>query len=157
MKAEPPDLHCREDVLVEDGAAAPMSRLPSLEMYTTTATSGLVPTGKTSTVTETTFNKPLLQFYSTEKANGKKGPTPYASYDSKVFQNSNLAAAPYCRRVVETKYRQNITFDPCGSQGPLHACPFWGSWRALVCGEVMHAGAAGDELQRFSRGDPLAL
>ena len=136
VKAEPPDLPCREDVLVEDGAAAPMSRLPFLEMHTTTAASGLVPTGKTSTATETTFNEPLLQFHSTEEANGKNSPTPYASYDSKVFQNSNLAAAPYSRRVVETKYRQNMTFDPCGAQGPLHACPFLGLWRALVCGEV---------------------
>ena len=44
---------------------------------------------------------------------------------------------------------QNMTFDPDGSQGRLRACPFWGSWRALVCGEVMRVGAAGDELQRF--------
>ena len=32
MKAEPPDLPCREDVLVEDAAAAPNSCFPSLEM-----------------------------------------------------------------------------------------------------------------------------
>ena len=32
VMAEPPDLPCREDVLVEDGAMAPESCLPSLEM-----------------------------------------------------------------------------------------------------------------------------
>ena len=72
VKAEPPDLPYREDVLVEDGAAAPESCLPSLEMCSSTATGGLVPTGETSTATETTVNKPLLQFYSTEEENSKK-------------------------------------------------------------------------------------
>ena len=37
MMAEPPDLSCREDVLVEDGAAAPKSCLPCLEMRSPTA------------------------------------------------------------------------------------------------------------------------
>ena len=32
-----------------------------------------------------------------------------------------------------------------------------GSWRALVCSEVIRAGAAGDELQRFFGRDSLAL
>ena len=31
---------------------------------------------------------------------------------------------------------QNTTFDPGGSQGRLRACPFLGSWRALLCVEV---------------------
>ena len=154
MDAEPPDLPCREDVLVEDGATAPKSCLPSLEMCTTTAADGLVPTGKTSTATETNFNQPPLRFCSTEEtdleANCKKNSTPYVSYDSSAFHGSNLLAAPYCRRVVETKSRQNGTFHPGGSQGHLRACPFLKSWRALVCGEVIRAGAAGDELQRLS-------
>ena len=46
MMAEPPDLTCREDVLVEDGAASLKSCLPSLEMRTTTAAGGLLPTGE---------------------------------------------------------------------------------------------------------------
>ena len=46
-------------------------------------------------------------------------------------------------RVVETKSMQNRMFDPGGSQGHPRACPFLGSWRALVCGEVIRAGAAG--------------
>ena len=45
---------------------------------------------------------------------------------------------------------QNKTFDPGGSQSRLRGCPFLGSWHVLLCGEVMHGGAAGAELQRFS-------
>ena len=145
--AEPPDPPCREDVLVEDGATSPESCLPSLEMRSSTAAGGLVSTGKTSTATETTVNKPFFQSYPSEEDNSKKTKlrtlTPYVSYDSSAFQESNLPAAPYCRRVVETKSRQNRTFDPGGSLGHPRACPFLGSWRALVCGEVVRAGAAG--------------
>ena len=50
-----------------------------------------------------------------------------------------------------------MTFDPGSSQGHLRACPFLGPWRTLVCGEVIQAGAAGDELQRFFGGDSLTL
>ena len=70
--AEPPDRPCREDVLVEDGATSPESCLPSLEMSSSTAAGGLVPTGETSTATETTANKPFLQSYSSEEENLKK-------------------------------------------------------------------------------------
>ena len=40
-------------------------------------------------------------------------------------------------------------FNPGGFQGRLHACPFLGTWRALLCGEVVRVGAASDDLQRF--------
>ena len=146
MKAEPPALSCRDDVVVESGDAAPKSCLPFLEMRSSTAAGGLVSTGETSTVTGTTVNKPLLWFYSTEEENSKKKnlrtSTPYVPYDSNVFQKSNLSAAPSCRGVVETKPRQNRMFDPGGSQGHPRAFPFWGSRRGLVCGEVIRAGAA---------------
>ena len=116
-------------------------------MRSSIAAGGLVPTGETSTAMETTFNKPFLQSYSSEEENSQKKnlrtSTPYVSYDSSVFEESNLPAAPYYRRVVETKFRQNRTFDPGGSQGHPRACPFLGSWCALVCGEVIRAGAAG--------------
>ena len=45
---------------------------------------------------------------------------------------------------------QNRTLYPGGSQGRLRACPILGSWRALLCGEVVRVEAAGFELQRFS-------
>ena len=56
MMAEPPDLSCREDVSVEEGATSPESCLSSLEMRSSTAAGGLVPTGEASTATETTSN-----------------------------------------------------------------------------------------------------
>ena len=151
LMAEPPDLPCREDVLVEDDATSHASCLPSLEMCSSTAVGGLVPTGEASTATETNFNQPPLRFHTTEEMNPEvdskkenvRTSTPYASYDSSVFQESNLSATPYCRKVVEKKSKQNRTFDPGGSQGHLRACPFLGSWRALVCGEVVRAGEAG--------------
>ena len=135
VKAEPLALPCRDDVVVESGDAAPRSCLPSWEMRSSTVADGLVPTGKASTATETNFNQQPLRFHSTEETDSEassKEPnlrtsTQYASYDSSVFQESNLPAAPFCRRVVETKSRQNRTFDPGGSQGHLHACPFLGS------------------------------
>ena len=139
MMAEPPALPFRDDVVVESGDAAPKPCLPSFEMRKTTAAGGLLPTGKISSAT-TTFNELLLQFYSIEEANCKKTSNPYVSYDSSVW---NLLAASSCRRVIETKSGENRTFDPGGSQGRLRACPFLGSWRALLCGEIMRAGAAG--------------
>ena len=162
MMAEPPALPCRDDVVVESGDAAPESCLPSMAMRTTTAAGGLASTGEASTATRTTSNEPLLRFYATEEMNteedSKKGnlwtSISPACYDSSFWKR---LAAPYCRRVVETKSRQNRTFDPGGSQGHLRACPFSRSWRVLVCGDVIRAGAARDELQRFIGGDSLAL
>ena len=115
--AEPPDLPCREDIVVEEGATSPESCHPSLEMRSPTATDGIIPTGEASTATRTTSNEPLLWFYATEGMNPEEDSkkkklwtsTPYASsYDSSIFQEeSNISAASYCRRVVETKSRQN--------------------------------------------------
>ena len=146
MMVEPPNLPFRDDVLVENDAASPKSCLPSLEMRTTTAAGGLLPTGETSTATKITFNKPALRFYSTEETNPKEKHlwTSVLStwYDSSFWRNK-LLGAPSCRRVIETKSMQNRTFDPGGSQGRLRACPFLGSWHALLCGEVIRVGATG--------------
>ena len=60
IMAEPPALPCRHDVVVESGDAAPKPCLSFLEMRATAAAGGLVPTGKTSTATESTFNESLL-------------------------------------------------------------------------------------------------
>ena len=162
VKAETPALPCRDDVVVECSTAASESCLPSMEMRPSTAAGGLVPTGEASKASETTSNQPPLRFCSTEEtdleANNSWTSISSASYDSSsVFQEMNLSATPYCRRVVGTKSGQNRTFDPGGSRGHLRVCPFWGPWRALVCGEVLRAGAAAEELQRFFRGDSLAL
>ena len=157
VMAELLDLPCREDVLVEDGATSPEPCLSSLEMRSPTVVVGLLPTGEASTATRTISNEPLLRFYATEEMNPEEDSkkenlwtsTPIASYDSSFFQESNLSAAPYCRRVVETKSRQSGTFDPGGSRGHLRACQFLGSWRALVCGQAVRARAAGKDCSSF--------
>ena len=56
LKAEPPALPCRDYVVVECGDAASESCLPSLELRSPTAAGGLVPTGETSTATETNIS-----------------------------------------------------------------------------------------------------
>ena len=160
VKAEPPAFPCRNYSVVECGAAASESCLPSLEMRSSIATGGLVPTSEASTASETTLNEPPLRFCPTEETdlepNCEKTSTPYASFESSSFF-WRLIAVPHCQRVVDTKSRQNRTFDPGGSRGHLHACPFLGPWRALVCGEVLQAGEAGDELQRFFGRGSLAF
>ena len=104
VKAEPPALPCRDGVVVESGDAAPRSCLSSLEMRTTTAAGGLVPTGKTSTATETTSNEPLLRFYATEETNPTEKQlwtsVPSAYYDSSFW---TLLPAPADLRAIETK------------------------------------------------------
>ena len=111
VKAEPSVLPCRDDVVVESGDAAPKLCLPSLEMSSPTAAGGLVPTGEASTATETNFNQPPLRFHSTEETDSEassketnlRTSTQYVSYDSSVFEKSNLLPAPSDLRVVETK------------------------------------------------------
>ena len=141
----PPTPPCSgENALVDNRAAAPKSRLPSLEMRSPTAAGGLVPTGETSRATKTTYNETPLRLYATEETNPEEKQVrtsiSSASYDSKFWK---LLAPPSCLRVIETKPMQNRTFDRGGSQGRLRACPFLGLWRALLFGEVMRAGVAG--------------
>ena len=56
MKAEPPAIPRRDDVLVDNGVAAPKSRLSPLEMRTPTAAGSFLSTGKASTTTRITYN-----------------------------------------------------------------------------------------------------
>ena len=115
VKAEPLALPCRDDVLVENGAAAPKSCLPSLEMRSPTAADSLLPTGEASIATRTTFNQPPLRLSSTVETNSKKTSTPHVLYDSSFFQKNNLPAVA-CQRVIETKSGENRMFDPGGSR-----------------------------------------
>ena len=143
----PPAPPCSgETSLVDNRAAATKSCLPSLEMHSPAAAGCLLPTGEASTATNTTFNKSPLRLCATEETNPKETSlwtsVPSVWYDSSFWRNKLLAAAS-CRRAMETKPMQNKTFDPGGSQGCLRACPVLGSWRALLCGEVMRVGAAG--------------
>ena len=57
-------------------------------------------------------------------------------YDSN-FGRNDVFAALACRRVIEAKSGQNRMFDRGGSEGRLRAWSFLGTWRGLLCGEVM--------------------
>ena len=100
--AEPPDLPCREEVLVENGNASPKPRRPFLKTRSPSAAGGLLPTRETPTATETTFNKSPLRLYATKEANSKNKKLwtsiPSASYDISFWK---LLAAPSCWRIIE--------------------------------------------------------
>ena len=149
VKAESSALPRRKDVLVENSAAAPKSCLPFLEMRKATTAGDLLYTGEISTATKTTFNKSPLRLYSTGETNSKETNSwtsvPPAWYDISLRK---LHAVSSCRRAIEAKSIQNRTFDPSGSRDRLRVCQFLGTWRALLCGEVMRVDVAGDELQR---------
>ena len=71
VKADPHALPCRNDSVVECGAAASESCFPSMEMRSSTAAGGLVPTGDASKASETTLNEPPLRFCLTEETDLK--------------------------------------------------------------------------------------
>ena len=60
VKAEPSAFPCRDDVLVENGAAAPNSCFSPLEMRSPTAAGGLFSAGMASTATWATSDRPLI-------------------------------------------------------------------------------------------------
>ena len=132
VKAEVPALPCRDGILVENGAAAPKSCFSPLEMRTPEAAGGLLPTGKTSTATRTTFDQTPRWLCLTEEEKIRNS-IIYASY----YRSFYLHAAPSCQRVIETKSGQNLMFDPGGFTGCLRACPFLGTRHALLCGEII--------------------
>ena len=101
-KVKPPALPCRDDVVVENGAAVPNSCLSPLEMRSPIAAGGLLPAGETSTTTRITFYQPRLRFCPTEETHSERTSTPSAWYYSS-FRRNNLLATPYCQRVIETK------------------------------------------------------
>ena len=60
MKAEPPALPRRDDVLVDEGAASSMPCLSTVEIRMRTAAVGLLPIGTASTAARTNFPLPFF-------------------------------------------------------------------------------------------------
>ena len=133
VKTEHLALSCRDDVLVENGAAAPKSFLSPFEMHSSTAAGSLVPAGETSTATKTTFNQPPLRLYSTVETNLW---TPFLSvaYDSSFLWNNNIFAAPSCRRVIEIKSGQYRMFGRGGSRSSPYLPVFGNVARVVLWG-----------------------
>ena len=67
MKAEPPALPRRDDVLVDKGAAVPKPCLSPVEIRTRTAAGVLLSASTASTATRTTFHQPLISSCSTDE------------------------------------------------------------------------------------------
>ena len=93
VKAEPPALPCRDDVLVENDATAPKSCFSPLKMHTATAAGGLLPASTTSTATRTTSHHPPLWFCPTEERILRTS-IVYASYYS-IFGWINNQQTPF--------------------------------------------------------------
>ena len=123
MKAEPPALPCRDDVLVENGAAMPKSCISPLEMRTLVAAGGLLPAGKASTTTRTTFDQPPFWFCSTEETNSRTS-FLYASYYS-IFGWKNNQQAPFWPRVNEKNRGKIWCSIPAGQQVVSTSVRFW--------------------------------
>ena len=157
VKAEPPALPCRDDLLVENGAASPKSCLSPLEIRSPTAADGLLRAGKASTTTRITFYQPRLRFCPTEGTNSKTS-IQYALYYNSSFWWNQLPA-PSWRRVIQTKSRKKLIFDPGGSKGRLRACPLLGTWRVLLRGEllVLERRVALEGAAFFDRIDDLGI
>ena len=56
--------------------------------------------------------------------------------------------------LYKTKSRQTLLFDQGGSKGRLRVCPFLGTWRALLSGEL-HVRARLEEAAAFFGGSMI--
>ena len=92
VKAEPPAIPRRDDVLVDNGAAVPKSCVSPLEIHTPTAAGGLLLASKPSTTTKITYNQPRHRICPTKETNSKRTSVQYASYYSSFWRNNQLAA-----------------------------------------------------------------
>ena len=128
----PPALPCsKDDALVGNGATAPKSCLSPLEMHSPIVAGGLLPAGEAFRTARIIFYQPRLRFCPTEETHSERMLTQYALYYNNNFCLNQLPASSW-RRVIRTKSRQKS-----GSKRRLRACPFLGTWRALLCGEIL--------------------
>ena len=125
----PPDLPLylvsRDDALIDKGAAAPKPCLSFVEMRTLTAAGGLLLASTASTATRIIFYPLPRRFCPTEETNSETKSIQYATHSD--F---------WKMKALESKSRQPLVIDPGSSTGRLRACPFLGTWYALLCGEV---------------------
>ena len=138
MKYELHALPRWDDVLVHKDAEASKPCLSHVETRTLTAAGGLLPAGTASASMRTTFSRSLPSLTLGEET---------IKISSRT--NNNQLALPCRRKLVRTKSRQKLVFNPGGSTGHLRAFPFLRTWRELLCGEVLVWVPAGGDLERF--------
>ena len=120
MIAVPSAVPCKDDALVNRGAEAPKPCLSPGDIRTTTTAGGLLPTGTASAAMMTIFSRPLPCWTLGEKTKRI------------ALTNFNQFALPYWRKVIQTKSRQTLVFDPGGCSGRLRGCPFLGGSHTLL-------------------------
>ena len=109
--------------MVANGAVTPKPCISPAEMRTRTAADGLLPAGTASTVMRTIFSRPLPSWTLVKEAKGKPS----------QIDNNQLDPL-YCRKVIQTKSRQTLMFDPGGYTCRLRSCPFLRGWHTLRIG-----------------------
>ena len=116
MKAEPPALSRRSDVLVDKDAAASNSCLSPVEMHTLTAAGDLLPAGNATTATRIIFYQPPLWF------------CPIEEIKSRItFQYAMHYTSSWKMEILEKKSRQTLVLGPDASTDRLRACPVLGT------------------------------
>ena len=116
---------CIGDALVNKGTEGPKPHFPPVEVrMLSSVADGLMPAGTASTSTMTAiFSPPLFSWSLSKETKERTGRT-------KLNQ-----LAPLCwRKVIQTKSRQTLVFDPGGCSGRLRGCPFLRRQRALLRG-----------------------
>ena len=107
-------------------------------MRTPTVAGGLFPAGTASTAKRTTFDESPLWFCPTKAIN---------------LRTSNQYATDYSSfwkmKVIQKKSMQTLVFDPGGSTGRLHACPFCANMTRISLKGGSRLVAAGGDLERF--------
>ena len=114
---EPLALPCRDDALVNQGHEVAKPCFSPVEMRKSTSGGSLLHAGTASTnkTQGTNFPPQLLPSSFRETSEEKNICT------RQTFAKYNRSWHP---KVIETKSRQNMVFDPCGLSGCLCGCPF---------------------------------
>ena len=116
---DPPALPCRDDALVNQGHEVAKPCLSPAGIRKSTSTGSLLHAGATSTTKTQGANFPpqLLPWSFRETSEEKN-----VSTTRQTFTKYNRSWHP---KVIETKSRQNMVFEPGGLSGCLCGCPFW--------------------------------
>ena len=142
---EPPALPCRDDALVNQGHEVVKPCLSPVEIRKSTSAGSFLHAGATSTTKTQGTNIPLQvlpwSFHETSEEKNNCTRQTFAKY--------NCSWRP---KVIETKSRQNMVFDPGGLSGCLCDFLFWeGDARCIVGGLIKEALAILYNYLYFSR------
>ena len=143
---EPPALPCRDYALVNQGYEVTKTCLSPVKIRKSISAGSLLDAAATLiTKTQGTNFPPQLLPWNFRETSEEKN----ISMTRQTFAKYNRSWHP---KVVETKSRQNVVFDPGGLSGCLCGCPFWeGDARCIVGGLIKEAFAIRYNYLRFSR------